>query len=480
MYQKNIASPFENKHSSTSRFFPTFDPKSTSHEKPPPPKKTLIMPEQQVIEYKSIWKDEYLKWICGFANAQGGTLAIGKDDVGNIVGLKNTKKLLEDLPNKITTILGIIADVNLHETEQGNYIEIVVEPHPNPVNYKGEYHYRSGSTKQELKGAALDKFLLGKYGRKWDSVAIPGISISELKPETFDFFKSKGIESKRLNEKSRHDSAEQLLENLRLIEHGHLKRAALLLFHPDPEKYVTGAFIKIGFFKTNTELLYQDTVHGNLFEQVERTMELLFTKYIKGFISYKGLSRIETYEYPEDALREALLNAVTHKDYAGCTPIQIRVYPDKIMMWNMGRLPENWTSDTLRQQHSSIPYNPDIANAFFRSGYVEAWGRGIEKITELCTASDLPAPLFEPKGNDFWLTFRKDIYNKEDLSNLGLSARQIQAVLYVKEHGKITNKEYQNINKISNRTATSDLKELVETFKVLKMSGAGANTYYEL
>ena len=104
------------------------------------------------------------KWICGFANAQGGTLIIGKDDNGIVVGIKNAKKLLEDLPNKITTILGIIADVNLHETEQGDYIEIVVEPQPNPVNYKGEYHYRSGSTKQELKGAALDKFLLQKYG----------------------------------------------------------------------------------------------------------------------------------------------------------------------------------------------------------------------------------------------------------------------------------------------------------------------------
>ncbi|MCL2097484.1 MAG: ATP-binding protein [Bacteroidales bacterium] len=105
------------------------------------------MPETQNIEYKSSWRDEFLREICGFANAQGGTLYIGKDDNGNIVSLKNTKKLLEDLPNKITAILGIVADVNLRETEQGDYIEIVVEPQPNPVNYKGEYHYRSGSTK---------------------------------------------------------------------------------------------------------------------------------------------------------------------------------------------------------------------------------------------------------------------------------------------------------------------------------------------
>ena len=438
------------------------------------------MSESQNIEYKSSWRDEYLKWICGFANAQGGTLIIGKDDNGTVVGIKNAKKLLEDLPNKITTILGIVADVNLHETKQGDYIEIIVEPQPNPVNYKGEYHYRSGSTKQELKGAALDKFLLQKYGRKWDGVVIPNILVSELQQETFTFFKEKGIESKRLDKSCKDSTPEQLLNNLKLIDNGHLKRAALLLFHPDPEKFVTGAFIKIGFFHSESDLRFQDTVHGNLFEQIERTMELLLTKYTRAIVSYRGLSRIETYEYPEDALREALLNAVAHKDYAGCTPIQIRVYADRIKIWNEGQLPENWTIKNLLQEHSSRPYNPDIANAFFRSGYVEAWGRGIDKITEQCIAAGLPAPQFLPDGSDFWVIFKKDIYNKEDLSKLGLNERQIKAVLYVRENGKITNKEYQELNQISNRTATSDLKELVENFSILKMSGAGASTFYHL
>ena len=437
------------------------------------------MPETQNIEYKSDWKDEYLRWICGFANAQGGTLVIGKDDNGNVVGIKNAKKLLEELPNKITTILGIVADVNLYETEQGNYIEIIVVPQPNPVNYKGEYHYRSGSTKQELKGAALDKFLLQKYGKKWDSVVIPNVSISELKQETFTFFKEKGIESKRLHKSSRNDTPEQVLDNLQLVDNGHLKRAALLLFHPNPEKFVTGAFIKIGFFRTNTDLLFQDTIHGNLFEQVERAMELLLTKYTKAYISYKGLSRIETYEYPEDALREALLNAVAHKDYAGCTPIQIRVYPDRIKIWNEGQLPENWTIKKLLQEHSSRPYNPDIANAFFRSGYVEAWGRGIDKITEQCIAAGLPAPQFLPDSSDFWVIFKKNIYNKEDLNRLGLNERQIKAVLYVKEKGKITNKEYQELNNTIDRTALRDIEELMNK-DIFKREGDGKNTYYRI
>ena len=438
------------------------------------------MSENQIIEYKSIWKEEYLKWICGFANAQGGTLYIGKDDLNKVVGVKNVKRLMEELPNKITSILGIVVPVNLHETVDGDFIEIVVEPHPNPVNYKGEYHFRSGSTKQELKGAALDKFLLQKYGRKWDGVTIPNVQISELKKETFEFFKKKGIEAKRLDEKCLKESTEQLLNNLNLIENGHLKRAALLLFHPDPEKFVTGANIKIGFFRTESDLLFQDTIHGNLLDQVENSIELLFTKYIRAMISYEGISRVETYEYPVAALREALLNAVAHKDYAGCTPIQIKVYADKIRIWNEGQLPEDWTVDKLLHEQSSRPYNPDIANAFFRSGYVESWGRGIEIMTEQCSLAKLPPPIITNEGRDFLIVFRKDIYNAVDLGKLGLSDRQIKAVLYVKEKGKITNAEYQTLNSVSKRTATNDLSELVDKYQLINNIGFGAGSYYEL
>ncbi len=146
----------------------------------------------------------------------------------------------------------------------------------------------------------------------------------------------------------------------------------MLLFHPTPENFVTGAYIKIGFFESDSELIFQDEVRGNLFEQVEKTIDLLFTKYIKAIISYEGIHRVETYEYPKDALREALLNAIAHKDYSSGIPIQISVYKDKIMFWNDGQLPENWTVENLLSKHSSKPYNPDIANAFSRVGYIES------------------------------------------------------------------------------------------------------------
>ena len=146
------------------------------------------MEENQNIEWKETWKDNYIKWICGFANADGGKIYIGKNDNGNVIGLSNARKLLEDIPNKTRNLLGIIVDVNLHSADSKEFIEIKIEKQPFPVNYKGQYHYRSGSTKQELKGFALNKFLLQKQGKRWDSVPIPNISVGDLDKETFDFF----------------------------------------------------------------------------------------------------------------------------------------------------------------------------------------------------------------------------------------------------------------------------------------------------
>lgn len=393
--------------------------------------------------------------------------------------MEDAKKLLEEIPNKVRDTLGILVDVNLHQISQGKFIEILVEQYPYPVNYKGQYHYRSGSTKQELKGAALDKFLLQKKGKRWDGVPVPNISISDLKQETFEFFRKRAFRSQRIDEESLADSNGHLIENLQLKEDKYLKRASILLFHPNPEKYFTGAYIKIGYFESDSDLRFQDEIHGNIFEQIEKTTELLFTKYIKAMISYEGINRVETFEYPKDAIREALLNAVAHKDYSGGVPIQISIYKDKLMIWNEGQLPENWTIETLLDKHSSKPYNPDIANALFRSGYIESWGRGISKMTEQCFNFGLPAPVFFFKSSGFWVEFRKDIYNHNQLKELGLNERQIKAVLFVKENGKITNKEYQELNNTTDRTALRDIEKLIE-LDVFKRIGEKKGAYYEL
>lgn len=363
------------------------------------------MKESQHIEWKESWRDEYLKWVSGFANAEGGVLVIGRNDKGKVVGVPNAKKLLVDLPNKVRDLLGIMVDVNLRKQAGKEYLEIVVEPYLNPISFRGEYYYRSGSTNQALKGAALDRFLLRKQGRHWDGVPVPYVRSRDLDTKAIAYFRKQATTSQRLPPEVLRERTPALLEKLHLIEGTHLKRAAVLLFHPDPERLVTGAYVKIGFFENNVDLRYQDEVHGDLFSQVNQTIEVLKAKYLKAWISYEGLQRIETYPVPEPALREAILNAVIHKDYASAIPIQISVYSDKLMIWNPGQLPPDWTVKKLLGKHASEPFNPDVANAFFRTGMIESWGRGIERILTACAAAELPAPELRHEHTGLWVNF---------------------------------------------------------------------------
>lgn len=365
----------------------------------------IVNIESQNMEFKEAWRDEYQKWICGFANAQGGTLYIGLYDNGEVQGVQEAKKLMEDIPNKVRDMMGILVEVNLKEKDEKQYIEIVTEAYPYPVSFRGKYYQRRGATNQELKGAALDRFMLRKQGKTWDGVPVPYLKAEDLDNATFDLFRKYAKRSGRMEEADLTDDNYGLLEKLRLYEGSYLKRAAALLFHSDPEKYVTGAFVKVGFFREGMDLVYQDEVHGNLFQQIVKLMDLLCTKYMKAIITYEGIQRIETLPMPREALREALLNACINKDYAEPSPIQIRVYENKLEIINGGVLPEGWTVETLLSSHRSMPYNPDIANTFFRAGEIEAWGRGIERIIKACKNDGFSTPEFRYDASGIWTTF---------------------------------------------------------------------------
>lgn len=194
------------------------------------------MIESQNIEYKESWRTEYLKWVCGFANAQGGTIYVGIDDKGKVVGLSNIKKLMEDIPNQIQVGLGIVADVNKATKDGLDYIEIKIEPSNYPVNYHGEYHYRSGSTKQQLQGVALTQFLLDKTGARWDAVPVEWIHPEDLDEVSLEIYKREGIKKKRLSEEDMCASRKETLERLNLFDNGNMKRAAVMLFYPNPSR----------------------------------------------------------------------------------------------------------------------------------------------------------------------------------------------------------------------------------------------------
>jgi len=438
-----------------------------------------MSPESQHTEWKEYWHSDYFKWVCGFANANGGTLFIGKDDKGKIKHLPNAQKLLKDLPNQVRDLLGLMVEVNLHTEKGSDYLEIVVEPYPFPISLRGKYYYRSGSTLQELKGNALAKFILERQGKRWDGVPMPALTAADLKSESFDFFRKKAAKSNRLAQEDLEGSNQALLECLHLFleEEKMMKRAAVLLFHPTPEKYFTGAYIKIGYFETDDELKYQDEVKGNVLEQAEATIDLLKTKYEVAAISYDNGARVEKFTFPQDAVREAVMNAIAHKDYSSGIPIQISVYTDRIIFWNEGQLPDNWTVERLASKHPSKPFNPDVANTLFRAGYIESWGRGTIKMINACKTHKIAPPIFSNEAPDFQVELVK--YSDDSLSELGLKEELRQIILHIQEYVSITNSEVQKLCGVSKATATRYLGELEGSF-IKKIGSTGVGTSYQL
>ena len=443
------------------------------------------MNESQNIEFKESWRDEYQKWICGFANAQGGVLYVGVKDNGEVCNVQCAKKLMEDIPNKVRDMMGIMVDVNLKENAGKHYLEIVTEAYPYPISFRGRYYRRSGATNQELKGAALDRFMLRKQGKTWDGVPVPYLKVEDLDNASFDLFRKYAKRSGRMTEEDLMDDNHGLLEKLRLYEGNYLKRAAALLFYSDPEKYVTGAFVKVGFFREDMDLVYQDEVHGNLFRQIETLMDLLCTKYMKAIITYEGIHRIETFPMPKEALREALLNACINKDYSEPSPIQIRVYENKLEIVNGGVLPDGWTMETLLSSHRSFPYNPDIANTFFRSGEIEAWGRGIERIIMSCKKDGFSTPEFRYDASGIWTIFKFEYPKRATIQDdqkttqkttqkgaQNLTEQQYAILSYLKEHPKATRKEIsENLSNITENGVKYNLYRLQELDLLRRVGG---------
>ena len=439
------------------------------------------MGEDQNIEYKQAWRDEYLKWICGFANAQGGKIFIGIDDDGKVTGVEDYKKLMDEIPNKTANHLGLVVDVNLRRKARKHYLEIDVPVSSVPISYHGAYHYRTGSTKQELRGTSLQEFLLKKIGRTWDDLTVPGkATLADLDEKAITYFLQLALKSGRIPANADRYNTLELLENLELVnEVGELRNATLLLFGKRPMKYFLSCYFKIGRFgESNADLRFQDTVEGNIFEMVDKVMERLKEKYLVSPISYNGLHRIETLEYPEVGLREALLNAIVHKDYTDNSTIQLSVYDDKLILWNPGMLPFDITIDELKKKHPSRPRNRYIADIFFRAGYIESWGRGIEKMIEAFKKAGLPEPMFEELAGGLQVTLLKDIYTEEYLRKLDLSDRQIKAIIYTKEYKKISNKVYQQLFNVSRNTASNDLQQLVKAKLLISNEQKGAGSFY--
>ncbi|MDR0523754.1 MAG: putative DNA binding domain-containing protein [Candidatus Methanoplasma sp.] len=337
--------------------------------------------EDGSTEWKSIWKDEYLKVVCAFANSKsGGKLRIGINDDGEPVGVSDPKSTMKEISDTVINTLGIYPEISLDKKTK--VITISVSPSSAPVDLRGKYYVRVGNTTREARGRELERIVSGKRGSSWIDAAVDGIDASQLDRGAFEFFRKKASDAKKLSRESLSVPDGELLDKLGLSIDGKLTRAAILLFHPHPDEILLGSYVKIGMFK-GSDLLYHDEVSCPFILMHARVMDLLNTKYSKKGVTYDGISRVETDPYPGDALRECVTNAIMHNDYSSRTPIQIRIWGDeKMMVTDRGSVPSGWTVDTLLSPHASIPFNPVLARTLAYAGDVETWGRGIERIME--------------------------------------------------------------------------------------------------
>jgi len=252
------------------------------------------------------------------------------------VGVAEAGRLLEEIPGKIRQQLGLVCNVNLRHEYGLPLIEIYTPPYSVPVSLRGHYFYRSGSIKTELTGVALNEFLLKKTGKTWDDVAEPNATLTDVDESALQHFLRDASRAGRLPDVSGLN-IQQILQKLRLLDGDRLKRAAFVLFGKDPGAFYRNLFVKMGRFGNSVvEMRFQEVAEGNLIAMLGEVVEQLEHKFLIKPVRFEGISRIEELEYPKEALRELLLNALVHRDYTG-SMTQIRVHDDRLCEGRLGR-----------------------------------------------------------------------------------------------------------------------------------------------
>jgi len=441
----------------------------------------FMPPESQNVEWKRQWTERALEDLAAFANTDGGALLVGIRDDGEVVGAQADDQELQRIANGIAAHLGITPSVEVVPIEGRQVIRITVEPASHLVAYRGRYLRRVGTTNRDFASEELARHILKRSGRAWDSLASDW-GFGELDEAAVSDF------ARLARPRLPHIDPTQpqaVLENLGLVSDGKLLNAAVLLFGRRPQRLYPLAQVRIGLFRGN-QILDSHDFQGNLWQQLNGAMER-FRQVLKVRFdirveepSLEGLQRREVWEYPLDALREAVVNALIHRDYTYPADIQIRMEEDRLEVWSPGELPPPLTPEALYGPHSSVLRNPLLAQAFYFAGVIERWGSGTTRIVQLCREQGLPDPEFSNWLGGVQVVFNKDPYTPERLRAMGLNERQVNAVRYAKEQGRITNEQYQKIAGVSKPTATRDLEMLVSEGLLEKIGTTGRGVYYVL
>ncbi len=277
-------------------------------------------------------------------------------------------------------------------------------------------------------------------------------------------------------------SVKDVLIHLNLVHESQLTNAAVLLFGKDPHKFFLQAEVKcVQLPSTEVEKPFTSyhIYDGNLFDQVDKAVAFVLDAIRLPVIQQEHTAQVSRpYEIPIFAIQEAIVNAVAHRDYDATSGIQVMLFLDRVEVWNSGSLPARLKLSDLKKPHTSFPNNPLIAGAFYFANYIQRVGSGTMEMVKQCKAQGLPEPEFVSIRNDEFRTILpRDVFTGEVLTKMGLNERQMKAVKYVKEKGKITNREYRQLNSISDEGARRDLDVLLKK-KIFRTQGRGRSLSY--
>ena len=362
--------------------------------------------ESETLEFKRSFGREVLETLSAFANTSGGAVIVGVDDSGAMTGAPASKTVLRDWANQIAQATGL--HPSLRQAAIGGKMLIVIEVsenHIKPVLFHGRGYKRSGSTTRQMSVEEIAGAALSRVGVTWDAVPEARAKLSDLSVSKIKAFIGMANREKRRPVPAG-TSPMELLRKLGLARSGKPTRAAVLLFGKNPQEFYGQAMLKIGRFRDETMIVDVRRIDGTIFDQVEGAMGYFREKLDTRFERTGQARREVIWEYPLRALREAVTNAICHRNYAGTRDTEIRIYDREIMVWNDGGLPEELSIRALRETHPSVPRNKKIAEILYYAGMIEQWGSGTRMMVEECRAAGMPPPVFE-QVHGFRVVFRK-------------------------------------------------------------------------
>ncbi|OIP48194.1 MAG: hypothetical protein AUK28_05245 [Desulfobacterales bacterium CG2_30_60_27] len=279
-------------------------------------------------------------------------------------------------------------------------------------------------------------------------------------------------------------SSQALLTHLNLLDNAKPTNAAILLFGSNPQQFHRTAETKCVHChgtEYRRPFASMQVYGGDLFEQANQARDFVLAKIDRAIGTRStSITAAATYELPPDAVGEAIVNAIAHRDYHSNASVEVRLLADRLEIWNPGSLPGTLTIDSLRHDHPSVPYNPLLAESLYLARYIERVGSGTQTMIALSREAGLPEPQFEQRGGFFVTTLWRDWLVPEILAQLDFNERQRQAVQFIKTKGRLSNMDYQQAFSVSKPTASRDMEDMVRKGVLEKIGTTGKGTYYVL